>query len=325
MPTSTLHQFERLLEHLSPQDLLIAQERLSERQKHFQALCLIEYTDKLSCPACGAHKAQKWGRSRVGLQRFRCGCGRTYIKRSDTPFSGIKHLSKFLTLLQDMTAMRDISCRSAAERLGVGRMTVWRWRMSLLKALSAPGAKAFEGIVEIDETYQRESRKASREWANYQNDPLTHKRPPRQRWSDMRAGTRPRGRGRWYLPLLGITSRGAGVDLLPMSSGGAQTIRQLAGGRISQDCVLYTDGGLAIETFAVRGGYAHTACVKGYKPKTREVHLNTVNGLHSLWRRFIGRFCGPSSRHLALYVKWFVLMRNRTQTAKEIFQGMIRG
>ena len=324
MPTSTLHQFERLLEHLSPQDLLVAQERLSERRKHSQALCLIDDTDKPSCPNCGAHKAQKWGRSRVGLQRFRCVCGRTYTKRSDTPLSAVKHLPKFLTLLQDMTAMRNISCRSAAERLGVGRMTVWRWRMSLLKALNAPGAKVFEGIVEIDETYQRESRKASREWIHYQNDPLAHKRPPRSRWSDMRPGTRPRGRGRWYLPLLGITSRGAGVDLLPMPSGSAQTIGQLAGGRISQDCVLYTDGGLAVETFATRGGYAHTACVKGYKRKTREAHLNTVNGLHSLWSRFIGRFCGPASRHLALYVKWFVLTRNRLQTAQEIFQGMIR-
>jgi hypothetical protein len=222
-----------------------------------------------------------------------------------------------------MLTQRDVSCRSAAERLGVERMTIWRWRLQLLEAMSAPGAQAFAGLVEMDEAYQRESRKASREWTNYQNDPVNNKRPPRQRWADMRPGQRPRGLGRWHVPLLGLAARGGGSDLMPMSSASASTIASLVAGRLAPDVALHTDGSLAMETYANREGFAHTACVRGYRPtKGQSAHLNTVNGLHALWRLFVSRFRGPATKYLALYVKWFVATRNRRLTEKEIFQAM---
>ena len=323
MPTSTFAHLLPLLDALSPQDIIKAQALLTRRREASESLCLMETAKEPICPSCAGHERQKWGRSRVGLQRYRCACGRTYTCRTNTPLAGFKHLPKVLSLLSDMMALRDGSCRSAAKRLGVERMTIWRWRMRMLHAMQTPGAKAFVGLVEMDETYQRESRKASREWANYQADPLTHKRPPRLRWADMRPGQRPRGLGRWHVPLLGVTSRGGGADLMPMANTAAATIANLVAGRLAADVALHTDGSLAMETFALREGFDHTACVRGYRPsKGQSAHLNTVNGLHALWRHFVARFRGPATRYLALYVKWFVAIRNQPFTAKEIFQKM---
>lgn len=55
------------------------------------------------------------------------------------------------------------SCRKAARLLGVSRTTVWRWRMVLLGMLPQclVQTPVFAGLVEMDETYQKESRKAS--------------------------------------------------------------------------------------------------------------------------------------------------------------------
>lgn len=94
---------------------------------------------------------------------------------------------------------------------------------------------------------------------------------------------------------------------MPMASASASTIASLVAGRLADDVALHTDGSLAMETYAVREGFVHTACVRGRRAKKgQSAHLNTVNGLHALWRHFVSRFRGPATCYLALYVRWFV-------------------
>ena len=76
------------------------------------------------------------------------------------------------------------SCRGLGARLGLNRMTVWRWRMRILAALTGVGADGLGGIVEADEKFFRESRKGSREWVNHQRDPARFPKPDRPRWRD---------------------------------------------------------------------------------------------------------------------------------------------
>lgn len=45
-------------------------------------------------------------------------------------------------------------------------------------------AASFSGIIEVDETYQRESRKGSREWVRHFTDPKNVAKLARPRWED---------------------------------------------------------------------------------------------------------------------------------------------
>jgi hypothetical protein len=69
---------------------------------------------------------------------------------------------------------------------------------------------SFPGIIEADETYQRESRKGSREWVRYFADSQNTPKPPRPRWGDfMTQGLKMmRGLSRWQLPILTVADRG---------------------------------------------------------------------------------------------------------------------
>ncbi len=92
-------------------------------------------------------------------------------------------------------------------QLRIDKMTVWRWRMRLLRALLGDGeirARRLEGIVEVAEKFFRESRKGSREWVDHERDPARHPKPDRPRWRDFRRLRRlfPAGLSRWQIPVL---------------------------------------------------------------------------------------------------------------------------
>lgn len=77
-----------------------------------------------------------------------------------------------------MVALRDMlgtsapqSVRKLTARLELKKYTVWRWRMLVFSIFGSSSAVSFTGIVEADETYQRESRKGSREWVRHFSDP----------------------------------------------------------------------------------------------------------------------------------------------------------
>ena len=116
---------------------------------------------------------------------------------------------KLQQVLADMFAPVPSSCRRLAVRLGVDKMTVWRWRAGILEALDGIGARRLGGIVEADETYMRESRKGSREWVNHARDPQHFPAPPRPRWRDFRrlGLLRPAGLSKWQIPILTLADR----------------------------------------------------------------------------------------------------------------------
>ncbi|AUR03498.1 hypothetical protein PhaeoP72_01519 [Phaeobacter inhibens] len=90
------------------------------------------------------------------------------------------------------------SARRLAKQLDLNKYTVWRWRMLVFR------------IIEEDETYQRESRKGSREWVRHFADLKNIPMPPRPRWEDFTTqGLKMmRGLSRWQLPILTVADRG---------------------------------------------------------------------------------------------------------------------
>lgn len=77
------------------------------------------------------------------------------------------------------------SVRKLAKQLDLKNYTIWRWRMLVFSIIgNSSVAASFSGIIEADETYQRELRKGSREWVRYFADTQNVTQPPRPRWED---------------------------------------------------------------------------------------------------------------------------------------------
>lgn len=125
-----------------------------------------EQIEKQSARIAVTAGARSRGRTRANVQRYRCqGCQKTFCGRTT---SGIRHIHRpdlFLEVIRDMLGIRaPSSIRQLANRLGLDKHTIWRWRLIIMQGLSDSSDDQFSGIVEVDETYQKESRKGSREW-----------------------------------------------------------------------------------------------------------------------------------------------------------------
>lgn len=141
-----------------------------------------------ACPHCRHARLQRWGICR-GTARLRCGgCRRTFSAVTGTMAAGLRRRAAFEAVVADMLGPAPSSCRALAARLGVHRMTVWRWRMRVLaRFVQGPAPAAPEGVS------TRESRKASREWVNHARWPERFPRPPRPCWRDLAPGEAPPG------------------------------------------------------------------------------------------------------------------------------------
>lgn len=119
------------------------------------------------CPHCRGVRLQRWGVTRRGLARLRCGgCRRTFSLAGGTLAPGslasgtlatgfgagklatgtfavgtfaigtfatrLRRRAAFEAVLEDMFGAEPSSCRRLAARLGLHHMTVWRWRIRIL-------------------------------------------------------------------------------------------------------------------------------------------------------------------------------------------------
>ena len=218
------------------------------------------------CLHCGATALQRWGATGTGMRRWRCkACRRTFSSVTGSALARLRRPEKFQQVLEDMLGRAPSSCRALARRLGVNRMTVWRWRRRILAALRDIGASALGGIVEADEKFFRESRKGSREWVNHQRNPARFPKPDRPRWRDYhRLGLkRPAGTSKYQIPVLTVTDRAGArrADVLPDRR--AESLVALLDAHVGRDAVLCSDGDGAYEVFARARAMPHYLPAQG--------------------------------------------------------------
>jgi transposase-like protein len=200
-----------LVRRLSPGQIPEVETAVREARQRAETLVEIdEAGGDRTCPHCDDDRRAKWGRTRTGVQRWRCaGCCRTWSGLTGTPVAGIHQPALLLEAVKNIMGDTPLSCRKLAAFLGVSRHTAWRWRMKLLAALPSGPAEILQGIVEADETWQRESRKGSREWVRHAREPQIHSKPPRKRWRDYGRKGPPQAIAKAYQrPLLGVPTRG---------------------------------------------------------------------------------------------------------------------
>lgn len=309
------HDFRRILDalkDLSPAQIEDAQNRIQDLRRKTEAVSEIEArtSGECKCPFCGDDRRQKWGRTRTKIQRYRCkGCKKTYSGRTGSALGRIHRPDLFMVALQDMLGdSAPQSVRRLARRLGLHKHTIWRWRMLVFRVIRNGEAARFAGIVEADETHQRESRKGSREWVRHFADPLNVPKPPRPRWEDFTTqGLKMmRGLSRWQLPILTVADRGGARYFQRLADRRSSTLESAMRPLVPSDAVLCSDGAKGY------GSFAATACIEhfavGSKAGTRVAagfyHIQNVSSLHARYKRFIKPFCGPATKNLDGYIRW---------------------
>ena len=319
MKTNDFRILMRRLGELSPAQIQDATGRIKEVRAKMQAVAELEARAHAfgGCPHCQHDRREKWGRTRTNIQRYRCrSCRRTFTGRTGSKIEKLHRPDLFLEVVNDMLAEHPpSSIRPLSRRLNRNKHTIWRWRMVVLEALSGVSSKTFAGIVEADETFQRESRKGSREWVRYLRSKGQQPKPPRHRWYEYGKKGVPmmRGLSRWQLPILTVADRSGARRFQRVSGRSNGTIRMALEPIVAHDSVLCTDGMKAYAAFARARGIEHFVVTTkpGQKSASATHHIQNVNNLHSRYEAFIRPFCGPASKYLDGYLQWFIARVNR--------------
>lgn len=195
------------------------------------------------------------------------------------------------------------SVRRIAEDIGVSPRHVQEIAHHLRTRMILEVPQAFEGPVEIDETYIGAQRKNQR----------LHIRklyPPK------------RGHGTRKLPIFGIFDRATGlafVEVMPRKLDVAHILMR-AFGRVAPGAKIYTDGFPTYRKLA-EAGFVHEWVDHNAREYVRgDVHTNNIEGFRGIMKRTMGATGGMKRDRLHLFaaeIAWRFNHRKETREEKE--------
>jgi len=260
--------------------------------------------DERRCPHCGNEKSVGCGKAN-GLRRFRCKqCGKSFNALTGTPLARLRKKEHWLDFGQSLSEGDAVV--ASAERCGVAVSTAFRWRHRFLTAKEP--SPILTGIVEADEAFVLLSYKGSRVWERAEKgQPVTDLPDRKARKRGGKAAKR--GLSHEQVPVLVAADRsGRSVcAVLPVDSG--EAIKAVLDPILSKDALLVTDGGKALARCATRMKISHEALNLSADERVRgELHIQTVNSLHSRLKDFLRRRRGVATKYLGSYLRWFHLV-----------------
>lgn len=332
MPNSTpaqlLANLLKVISDLPPAQIVKVEIALATARRRAEAVVEIDAIgQERACPHCGGADQTSWGSTRAGAHRRRCKtCERTWTGRTGTPLAHIHRPGLFIEVIRNMLDPNEepLACRKLAVRLDISRDTVWRWRMKVLDQLRKEIPGELSGIIETDETFQRESRKGSREWVRYERD-NTEPKPPRKRWYEYPKRRPPKAMARaWAQPILAVVDRTGQASFQHLLDNTQPSIEAVLVPQVASDAMVLFDGAPQYEAIAKARGISFVVLVAGRRTKLmpKAYHLNSVNSLHAEWKKdFRGRWRGPATKNLDGYTRWMVARRNSDPLA--VFRSII--
>jgi transposase-like protein len=174
-------QFKNVVEHYTTHNK-------ADFQKEMDNMITLNFQSRLesldvnsSCPKCSSKSIKKNG-NKQNIQMFKCkDCNTQFNLFTDTILEKTKwhwdiwinvlHMTlNYYSLHQMINVLeKDYGCD------GINYKTVWSWRMKLINAISQMPMPKLSGIVQIDETFIRESQKGSRELISYIGNEIDRK------------------------------------------------------------------------------------------------------------------------------------------------------
>lgn len=294
-------QFKRFLESvtkLTAGQLEQVRSALATEHTERASYQAIEAARPCACRRCGSEKVVRNG-VQNGLQRFLCrDCGKTFNAASGTPLSRLRDKERFDAYAQCMK--KGLTVREAADEVGLTLDRAFRWRHRFLSEVVAHQPKGISGILEVDETYFRESQKGARK--------LT--RPSRKR------GGKAEGRGRKskdWVPVLVGRARGQAqtADKVLGRLTGAEVTDALKDAVTPGETILCTDGHSAFLHLQRTLGVQTKSFVASYHgPVLDKVyHVQSANNYHERLKSWIQRqLRGVATKYLPNYLAWQRLM-----------------
>ncbi|PJE80578.1 hypothetical protein CI610_00470 [invertebrate metagenome] len=267
--------FQQILQDirlLSPQQFGILQPIISwHLQKQGRYLNLEHYVEHRfsshpSCPYCKALTLQRYG-IRAGRQCYRCKqCHRIFNAFTKTPLSRLRHnhSGRWSRYLKEMT--RSTTLRKAAKICEITLKTAFLWRHKIWQIINDDPAKKFGGIIELDETFFRESFKGRR-------DGLP--RTPGRRGSDKVKARK--------IPVMVTRDRQVNTVDRVLKNEGARGMVDGLKGRISIAAVVCADASLAHQSLARKLGFPLKELTTSAGQHVLEgvFHIQHVNAYHS--------------------------------------------
>ena len=145
------------------------------------------------CPKCGSPIVVKNGKRPNGIQDYKCSsCGSKFTLFTGTILEKTRwHWDIWIKILE--LTLNNYSIEKTVNVLekdygctGINPKTVWLWKLKLIHALAAYPMPTLSGVVQVDETFIRESQKASR---NLQSAVKGEDRSPRYGRKPSKLGT----------------------------------------------------------------------------------------------------------------------------------------
>jgi len=250
-----------------------------------------------ACPHCASELVVRNGVA-DGLQRYLCrGCSKTFNATTGTPLSRLRDKEQFEVYAD--CVRQGLSVRAAAAKVGVSVDKAFRWRHRFLQSVVSQQPKGVAGMLEVDETYFRESQKGSRK--------LT--RPAR--YSGGRAKGAGRKAGDWVPVLVGrVRGQPYTVDKVLTKLNGVEVTAALKDAVKPGETVVCTDGHSAFLRLDKSLGVETRYFVAGYHGHTNKTfHVQTANNYHEQLKTWIQRgLRGVATKYLPNYLAWHRLM-----------------
>jgi transposase-like protein len=306
--------FGRLVPSLNHDEMQFIQNAFDSVEDAAKIREIIESTQEREriCPHCKSRHIYRHGQSN-GLQRYRCqSCKKTYNALTETPLARLRKKEKwmqYLTLMLNSTVLRD-----AATALDISLPTAFKWRHRFSEWLQYSETNHLEGIVEVDETYFKKSKKGCKKL----NRPA-HKRGEK---------AKQRGLSKEQVCVFTAQDRsshsyGSVAGVGPVSS---FWLNKRVFPLIAHDSIIVADGLASYQSMAKKGKLS--LVVVHNKPGKRvqgAYHIQHINALHSRLKGWInGRFRGVSTKYLNHYLWWrHEIESKHIETATDLFMAAL--
>lgn len=285
----------------------LSRAQIDKVRNHLQALSsaldsslALAGNDPISCRHCLCPSLVRFG-FQNGIQRFRCkACSKTCCATTGTPLarlSGKHQLAGYAECMSKGYTLRQTAC---ALKMTLDR--AFRWRHRMLKEPIGHQPKAVKGILEVDETHFKISRKGQRGLG-----PAARKR-----------GGRAAHKGRFssdFIPVLVGRVRGQPYTLDKAMASMAKTEihAALVGCVDPATTVLCMDSHKSFLEMGKMLGVATNIFVTT-KAKPADFHVQNVNSYHERLKTWIDyRLRGVASKYMPSYLAW-----QRLRTWKEM-------
>lgn len=292
-----ISHFDRLLSvlpRLTPVQLDTLKQQVGKQDelKDFKALIGQRHEAAPVCPHCSGTSLYAWGTTASGQNRQRCrSCLKTFTALTGTGFERLRVKSR---LIENIACMaQGLSVRQTADRLQVTKRTAYSLRRRFMPLLAKHQPVMLAGVLEADETYFRKSYKGQR------------KNMPRKGYKRGTPAEKP-GINPEQVAVLTALARGDRACLIAVLPGvpTAKSINDALDGHIAPGSLLCTDSSRAYgKVESVHG--VDVASVPTGHHSDGDVHVQTVNALHSRLKDWMRGFRGVSTKHLELYLASF--------------------